>query len=142
MQLGVLRSGLIDGVLSLKIVALRLLDRIGGLVAMFGLWWADIVAGWAFLIYVIIQFVLPGLVSADLYLYLVQPLLWSSLALLGGLGWRYGLKVRPAFSARLVGMACLFAICQVAILVLVGLLAGFGRSPYSHQVPYILGNLL
>ena len=142
MQLGVLRSELVNDTLKLKIWALRRLDRLGALVSMFGLWWADIVAGWAFLIYLLIQFVLPGLVSADLYVYVLQPLLWSSLALLGGLGWRYGLKVRPAFSAPLVGMAFLFAICQVAILVLVGLLAGFGRSPYSHQMPAILGNLV
>lgn len=142
MQLGVLRSELINEVLRLKIWAVRMLDRLGALVSMFGLWWADIVAGWAFLIYLLIQFVLPGMVSADLYLYVLQPMLWSSLALLGGLGWRYGLSVRPAFSARLVGMAFLYALCQVSVFVIIGLVAGFGRSPYSHQVPAILGNLL
>ena len=78
----------------------------------------------------------------NLYLYVLQPLLWSSLAVLGYLGWRYGLQARPDFKGRLVGMAILFAICQVAIMGVVGLLGGFGRSPYSHQMPYILGNLV
>jgi signal peptidase len=142
MQLGVLRTDLINEIIRIKLWALRMLDRVGSLVSMFGLWWGDIVAGWALLIYMVIQFILPGAVSADLYLYVIQPLLWSSLALLGYLGWRYGLRVRPALNRRLLGMAFLFAICQVAILVLVGLLGGFGRSPYSHHMPAILGNLL
>jgi signal peptidase len=142
MQLGIPKSGLASQVLKIRLWGRRIMDRLGTLVNKAGLWWADVVAGWAFLIYIFIAFILPGAVSADLYLYAIQPLLWSSLALLGYLGWRYGLRARPAFNRRLVGMAFLFALCQVAIFVIVGLLQGFGRSPYSHQMPYILGNLL
>ena len=45
MQLGILRSELINEVMRLKIFMLRMLDRLGAVVSMFGLWWADPVTG-------------------------------------------------------------------------------------------------
>ena len=83
MQLGMLRSGLNNEMVKLKFLVLHILDHLGRLVELFGFWWADIVAGWAFLIYLLIQFILPGTTSANLYMYVIQPLLWSSLAFIG-----------------------------------------------------------
>jgi signal peptidase len=119
-----------------------LLESLAALVGATGLWWADVVGGGLFVVYLMVQFILPGLVSGDLYLYFWQPLLWIFLAILAGLGWRFGLRVRPAFKASLAGMGAMIAACQIALSILAGLMLGFGRSPYSHQILPILGNLL
>jgi signal peptidase len=115
---------------------------LASLVRMTGLWWADLVGGWLFLVYLAVQFLLPGLVSGELSLYFLQPALWISLAVLASLGWWFGLRHRPAFKASLAGTGAMVAACQIALLVMVGLLQGFGRSPYSHQLLAMLGNLL
>jgi signal peptidase len=118
------------------------LDRIGAWVEAAGAWWWAPVVGWAVAIYMIIHFALPGAVSPGLSMYVIQPLLWFSLAFLAFLGWRYGLKERPSFSRPLVVMAILFGACQVAVFVIAGLFLDFGRSPYSHRPLAVLGNLL
>ena len=120
----------------------HILDWTGGWVRAAGLWWVEVVALWALSIYLIIQIILPRLASGDAYLYVWQPLLWLSLAAVAGLGWRYGLRNRPALGKALLSMALLTAIFQIALLIIAGLIQGFGRSPYSHQFPALLGNLL
>ena len=104
--------------------------------------WVELVALWAFSIYILVQIVLPRLASGDAYLYVWQPLLWLSLGAVAGLGWRYGLKAQPTQRKKLLWMAALTGLLQIALLVLAGLVQGFGRSPYSHQYPALLGNLL
>ena len=70
---------------------------LASLVRTTGLWWADLVGGWLFLVYLAVQFLLPRLVSGELSLYFIQPALWISLAVLASLGWWFGLRHRPAF---------------------------------------------
>lgn len=123
-------------------VYIRILDWIGGWVRVAGLLWVEVVALWALSIYLIIQIILPRLVSGDAYLYVWQPVLWISLAGVAGLGWRYGLRKRPSLRKVLLCMALLTGILQISLLVIAGLIQGFGRSPYSHQFPALLGNLL
>lgn len=105
-----------------------------------GIWWAGVVALSVLDVYFIVQLALPGLVSPGSYLTLWQPLLWSGLALLAGLGWQYGLDHRPRADG-LTWMAPVIAFFQVAVLMLAGLLQGFGRSPFDHSLAGMLGNL-
>lgn len=107
-----------------------------------GSWWGIITAVWALCIYLQVNFILPKLVSPDQFLYLYQPVLWSSLAILAWLGWRYGLASRPKLGMSSAIMATLLAICQIAALALAGLFLGFGYSPYSHQLNAVLSNIL
>jgi len=107
-----------------------------------GITWGIIVAEWAVLIYLIVNFFLPGKVSADLFLYVYQPILWSSLAILAWLGWRFGLASRPKLGLPLAVTASLVAIFQIAVLIITGLIFGFGYSPYDHRLIGILRNLL
>ncbi len=121
----------------------RLLDnRIFAIIMSTGLLWGIIVATWAVSIYLIVNFFLPGRASADQFLYVYQPILWVSLALLAWLGWRYGLIDRPKPAFPLSFTALLIALCQIGALAIAGLLLGFGRSPYNHQVDAVLCNLL
>lgn len=107
-----------------------------------GSWWGIIVTEWAVLIYLIVNFFLPGKVSADLFLYVYQPILWSSLAILAWLGWRFGLASRPKLGLPLAVTAFLVAFCQIAVLIIAGLFLGFGYSPYDHQPSGVLRNML
>ena len=117
-------------------------DRISAFIRSKGSLWGIIVPIWAVLIYLIVYFILPGRVSADLYMYVYQPILWSSLALLAWLGWHYGLDDRPKLTFILALTALLLAFCQIAALAISGLLLGFGYSPYNHQISAVLGNML
>ncbi len=110
-----------------------------------GLWarWAWVaVLALAAAIFAMANFVLPKALSAPLNIYLAQPLLWSSLAALAFAGWRYGVQERPPLSKPLVVMAVLTGTFQVALLVMAGLVFGFGYSPYGHRPLVLLGNLV
>ena len=98
--------------------------------------------GWAAAIFIMVNFGLHRVFSASLNIYLVQPLLWSSLALLAFLAWRYSKEERPSLSKPLVVMAVLTGAFQIALFVLAGLFFGFGYSPYGHRPLVILGNLV
>lgn len=65
--------------------------------------------------------------SPDLNFYVVQPLLWSGLALLTYHGWRR-LPRRPAFHGSAVQAGVLVGVFHVSVLIIAGLFAGFGRS--------------
>lgn len=121
----------------------RLLDvRISALIKSTGSAWGIIVAVWAVLIYLLVNFFLPGKIPADRFLYVYQPILWFSLALLAWLGWRFGLAERPKPAFTLAFTAFLLALSQVAALAIAGLLLGFGYSPYSHDLNAVLRNML
>jgi signal peptidase len=105
-------------------------------------WLAVPVAVWALAVYLIVNLVLRGLRSGPLNLYLVQPLLWSSLAALAFFGWRYGVSPKPRLNSSLIVMAGLAGAFQVAIFLIAGLLSSFGHSPYSHRILRLLGNLV
>ena len=107
--------------------------------------WVKVVGLWAIIVYLTINFYLPGRISPDLYLYVYQPVLWLSLTMLAWLGWRHSLAShirRPRPTRRLVLTAFLIGLCQIAVLAIAGLLLGFGLSPYNHQPDAILHNLL
>jgi signal peptidase len=91
--------------------------------------------------YILVNVGLPRILPAGVNIYLAQPLVWLSLGDLGYLGWRFGLRQRPAFHRRLTAMALLVGLLQVALFVFAGLALGFGRSPYSHHLLALLGNI-
>jgi signal peptidase len=99
--------------------------------------------GWVIGIYSITYFLLPRLpLSASGSVYIVQPALWMSLGLVGLLLWRWGLQDKPRLSAYLVAVGLLAGAFHVALLVLSGVLLGFGHSPYGDSAPVVAQNLL
>ena len=109
-------------------------------------------AGWALLgsaiihaylltTYVAVYKIIPRYFPGDQNVYIAQPLAWSGLALLSYLLWRR-LPERPAASPLLVGLAVLAAAFQLSFLVLAGVLAGFGLSPYAGPAMFMLKNAL
>jgi signal peptidase len=109
-----------------------------------GVWewlWVALVA-WVGIIFFLINIRWPSLYAGGLNIYVAQPLTWTSLALLGYLGWRYGIRERPKCSGSLATMSILAGLFQVAVFALAGLSSGFGHSPYSHQGLALLGNML
>jgi signal peptidase len=105
-------------------------------------WLAVPVAVWALAVYLIVNLLLRGLRSGPLNLYLVQPLLWSSLAALAFFGWRYGVSPKPRLNSSLIVAAGLAGAFQVAVFLIAGLLSSFGQSPYAHRILRLLGNLI
>lgn len=101
-----------------------------------------LVAGWLLLLFYITNYLLPRIRSADLNIYVFQPLLWLSLGALALWLWRRerGDAAFPIDRGLMV-MAALVGAFQVAVFVLAGLLAGFGNSPYARRFPLIILNL-
>ena len=63
----------------------RFLGWIGVWVQVAGALWWLFVAAWAVMIYGILTFLLPGAVPPGVNFYVIQPLLWLSLAFLAGI---------------------------------------------------------
>ncbi len=93
-------------------------------------------------VYLLVNLRFPQVLPGGLNIYLAQPAAWSGLALLAFLGWRYGLRARPASHPRFLAFAALLGAFQVSLLVLAGLGFGFGYSPYGHQPDVLAGNLI
>jgi signal peptidase len=107
-----------------------------------GPWWAVLVTLWAIMIYAITRLLMAGRPLPRIYPYILQPLLWASLAAVAWVGWRHGLVPRPRPKPLLLYFSLLIAALQVAAAIGIGLIEGFGRSPYSHAFPTMLGNML
>jgi signal peptidase len=103
--------------------------------------WAPVLA-WLAGIYLIVNLGLPNSLPAAYNVYLVQPLLWTSLGALSYLGWRFGLANRPRFGKAHLLLGVLVGVFQIAMLLAGGLLLGFGHSPYAHHGLALLGNAL
>lgn len=103
---------------------------------------AALVAALAGLMVLLVSGPLSGRLSASLTMYGVQPLLWAVVSALAFVAWRYGPEARPRLARSLLLTAALTGAAHVSVLVIAGLLVGFGRSPYSHQPGALLGNLL
>ena len=80
---------------------------------------------------------------ADVRVYVLQPLIWSSLAGLCIWLWRRERRSAAFPVSRVVVVAAvLVGLFQIALLVLAGTLMGFGKSPYAHQAHVIPLNIL
>jgi signal peptidase len=103
--------------------------------------WA-LVIGWLLLLFYVINYLLPRVPSADAQIYVLQPLLWSSLGGLAFWSWRREMRgaVFPA-DRWLLLVAVMVGAFQIALLVLAGVLAGFGNSPYAHHIHLMALNM-
>jgi signal peptidase len=97
--------------------------------------------GWVILIlclvavYLLLNFVLPRIPSGNLNLYVLQPALWVTITLLAGWLWFEGGEPFDLLSHRsLIFTAIMIGGIQVAVSILFGFLAGFGKSPYAHTI--------
>jgi len=105
-------------------------------------WYWPLVLAWICGVYGLVHLAIPRVLSGGLNIYLAQPLIWTSLTLLAAIGWKLGLRSRPAPTRQLVVVCVLVGLFQVALFVIAGLLYGFGHSPYGHSPIVVLGNLL
>ncbi|MFQ5932755.1 MAG: signal peptidase I [Nitrospiraceae bacterium] len=94
------------------------------------------------LVYLAVNFAVVRLVPGGYNVYLAQPALWSYLALMAFLFWKYGITDKPSRNGSVIAMAILLGFFNVAIFLIAGLLLGFGASPYGHGPPALLGNAL
>lgn len=101
-----------------------------------------LVAGGLLLLFYITSYLLPRVPSADLNIYVLQPLLWSSLGVLALGLWRREMRGTAFPIDRwLLVTAVLVGLFQIALFVLAGVLAGFGNSPYAHRIHLMALNI-
>jgi signal peptidase len=100
------------------------------------------VACWASVAYLLSNMGSQTTLPTELRLYVVDTLLWISVALMGYLGWRYAVAEKPAFNAGLAFGAYAAAVLQIAVSCLAGLVYGFGRSPYGFRLEVLAANFL
>ncbi|MCP4141176.1 MAG: signal peptidase I [Chloroflexi bacterium] len=81
-------------------------------------------------------------IEPNIRFYLILPLLWIIVGLVASWGWKYGLEEKPKFNKFFLLLAIGAGITQVLVALISGLLFKFGKSPYTHSFPYILGNAL
>jgi len=104
--------------------------RLGGRA---GRWAWVMVLAYAVASYAVVNYWLPGRFSPELNLYVIQPLMWGGLAALslGLLFLQSGAKGLVSF--RVLFFASWAAGFQVGALIGIGLLYGFGFSPYARE---------
>lgn len=90
--------------------------------------------------YFVVNEVLPGRVSADTNLYIVQPLIWGQLASLCVLLLKLNKVTFDVPLPRMLFFAAWAAGFHVAGLIGAGLLYGFGHSPYANDQLHMLEN--
>lgn len=103
--------------------------------------WIGPIACLAVIYYVVNQF-LPRVLSGGLNIYVVQPLLWSTLTVVAYLVYSYSIQYKPSLSRPVATMALGVGLFQVALLVTAGLIFGFGYSPFARDPLPMLGNLV
>ncbi len=100
-----------------------------------------VVLGCIVTVYVLVNFVLPVLPYEFLNTYLVRPVLWGALAFVVFKMPDY--RIYGKFRARsmLTLIALTMAGFQITVMILAGLLEGFGKSPYSFTPLGIITNV-
>ncbi|HEX9074549.1 MAG TPA: signal peptidase I [Anaerolineae bacterium] len=97
---------------------------------------------WLLVVYFIVNFITPHLPSGDVQLYLVEPLVWLLFTGFVIFQWRADIRSTPWTISRFVVLTALLAgLSQFVIFQGAGMLAGFGRSPFSHKFPIVALNL-
>ncbi len=81
-------------------------------------------------------------IDPNLRFYLILPLLWIGVTLVAWWGWKYGLKEKPEFNKLFLFFAIGTGIAHILVSLASGLIFAFGKSPYTHRFPYVLGNAL
>jgi signal peptidase len=101
-----------------------------------------LLSAWMLVVFLLSSFVIPGVFSPEVELYMAQPLLWLSMAGLAvWLRLREGEGLALLAKRDLILTGAMIGAIQVAVSVLLGVVLGFGNSPYSRQVLWVLLNL-
>jgi len=109
-----------------------------------------IIIGLVTFIYLFINLVIPNIFGGYLGTYVVRPLLFISLGIIVYLVSRHeGLRIWKFNKARKLGFGrnpfeagLMIAGFQISLLVIAGLLLGFGISPYSHTPMFLIINFV
>jgi signal peptidase len=102
-------------------------------------YWLILISGFAIAFY-LVNFHWPHLPSLESNIHLAQPLMWSSLALMAYIGWRFGLRDRPSLNKPLMVMAFLTGASQLALYTLAGSLYSLGPSHHGSLL-HVLRNM-
>lgn len=95
-----------------------------------------------FVVYLTLNFVFPSMRSGNLNLYVFQPVLWLTVAILSLLLWSVQEEHFNFFEhVPLIRTAAMIGAIQIAVSVLFGFMAGFGHSPYAHTLLMVTLNL-
>ena len=98
-----------------------------------------LIAGYTLCAFLSVNYVIPGRLSADANLYMVQPAMWGGLAVLSLLFLWRGTSTKM-FSVGMAVFGIWAAGFQVAAQIGMGLLYGFGHSPYAREPLHMLEN--
>jgi len=102
--------------------------------------WLGFISGLG-LIFVLSNSAILTFISPGWRYYLIFPLLWLGLGGMGWWAWRHTLVQPPRLDRWLFILALMGGLVQISIFFLCGLVWSFGRSPYAHAFPALLGNL-
>lgn len=105
-------------------------------------WVGPAILGWLLMGFVVSNFVLPRALPGGWNIYLVQPIVWGYLGFLAYLGWKHVAVGKPRIEGRVLFIAGVTGIFQVALIFLAGVFYGFGHSPYSHRLSILAGNFM
>jgi len=101
-----------------------------------------IMSVWMLAVFLLGNFILPGILSPNLDLYILQPVLWLSLAALAaGLRLGEGEQVRLAAQRDIIFSGLMLGGIQASVGILLGLILGFGNSPYARETLLVILNL-
>jgi signal peptidase len=101
-----------------------------------------LLAAWTLAVFLLATLALPRFAPAGLNLYFFQPALWLSVAALAlALQLRAGQQAQLFQKLDLALTGALLGGIQAAVLVLFGLLSGFGASPYAREIWLVALNL-
>lgn len=115
------------------------LPRLGTLVARSG--WG-LLTIWLVAVYLLVSYALPQLQMANTNIYVLQPLLWGSV---GALSIWLLRREFPGMSVPrdrwVVGISAVLGLFSISLLVLFGILAGFGHTPFAQSPLWMAANV-
>lgn len=101
-----------------------------------------VVAAWSLAVYGGLGVIRSLELAPQLSYFVLQPLMWLSLAAVAFGAWCLGLHCRPNARRSLILTGALAGAFQVACWLLAGLAFGFGQSPFASTPLALVGNLL
>ena len=95
-------------------------------------------------VYLVINLCLRERLPSNVSAYVIQPLLWTGVALSAVLASRWMSWGKLRLNKSFVGLCLILGAFQIAVLLIVGLFMvdGLGRSPYSHRIEYLFLNTI
>jgi signal peptidase len=98
------------------------------------------VVGYAIAAYFIVYELIAGRTNAETNLYILQPLIWGSLAALSLFLWWHTRRESDIPMGRVLFFAAWAAGFHIAVLIGAGLVYGFGHSPFAREPWHMVQN--